>query len=76
MPWPKSEHDSIKLRAHKIGDRVIGRRLPDRFPGILVDAYVTLNCRINGVTIYRNPAYVVLCDKDGKRRSFQSLRSY
>lgn len=55
-------------RKYVIGDRVVGRRSPKEFTGTFVRAYCTLN---NG---YRNPAYVVKCDIDGKERSFQGLQ--
>lgn len=54
-------------RAHPIGQRVIGKRSPNEYVGVFVRAY----CTVNG--IYRNPAYVVKCDIDGKERSFQCL---
>ena len=54
-------------RAHPIGQRVIGKRSPATFAGVLVRTYCTIN---NG---WRNPAYVVKCDIDGKERSFQCL---
>lgn len=65
----KTRYDNIALRKYKIGQRVVGVRDPMARHGVLVDAYVTLN---NG---YRNPAYVVRCDCDGKDRVFQGLRS-
>jgi hypothetical protein len=56
-------------RKFKIGQAVVGVRQPQEQVGILVGAYATIN---NG---YRNPAYVVKCDSDGKERSYQHLRA-
>lgn len=60
--------ETFVSRKYVVGDRVIGRRTPDQFIGTFVRAYCTLN---NG---YRNPAYVIKCDIDGKERSFQGLQ--
>ncbi len=56
-------------RVHPIGERVIGKRFPTEFVGTFVRAYCTLNGH------YRNPAYVVKCDVDGKERSFQCVQA-
>lgn len=58
-------------RKYKVGDRVIGRRAPNEFKGTFVRSYVTIN---QNIISYRNPAYVIKCDNDGKERSFQTLR--
>jgi hypothetical protein len=58
-------HSPMVSRKYKIGQRVIGKRSPNKYAGELVRTYCTLN---NG---YRNAAYVVKCDTDGKERSFQ-----
>lgn len=55
-------------RSYKVGDIVYGLRAPTAHAGTFVRAYVTIN---NG---WRNPAYVIKCDVDGKERSFQILR--
>ncbi len=68
----KKREPSVRLpmvsRAYTIGDRVHGIRSPNAYAGELVETYVTIN------DSYRNPAYVVKCDIDGKNRSFQCCR--
>ncbi len=59
--------------AHKLGDHLVGKRGGTKgnyVPGILVETYYTLN---NG---YRNYAFVLLCDEDGKKRSFQYVTPF
>jgi hypothetical protein len=64
---PNTRRADMVSRKYNIGQRVFGIRSPYNFTGILVETYCTLN---NG---FRNPAYVVLCEVDGKTRSFQCL---
>ena len=54
-------------RKYAIGQKVIGHRCPNYMTGTLVRSYVTIN---HG---YRNMAYVVKCDTDGRERSFQLI---
>ena len=54
-------------RKYKIGQEVIGHRSPDHYTGTLVRTYATKNGP------YKNMAYVVKCNRDGKERSFQGL---
>jgi hypothetical protein len=56
-------------RKYTVGDAVYGVRSPTAYQGVFVRSYVTLN---NG---WRNAAYIVKCDCDGKERSFQVLRA-
>lgn len=65
--------EQIVSRAHPINERVYGCRFPDAYIGTFVRAYVTINENNSGR--YRNPAYVVKCDIDGKERVFQSICS-
>jgi len=69
MPRAKTEIGQMVSRKYAIGEAVFGVRSPSAYRGIFVRAYVTIN---NG---FRNPAYVVKCDIDGKERVFQVLRS-
>ena len=62
-----NKHEQSKSRKYKIGEKVIGRRSPDAYIGELLEVYVTIN---NG---FRNMAYKIKCDVDGKTRSFQIL---
>ena len=64
-------YDAI-VSKYKEGDRVYGIRLPNAFIGTVVRTYCTVNSNRSGK--YRNPAYVIKCDVDGKERSFQLLR--
>ena len=64
----KTKKDSMISRKYTIGQKVIGHRKPSPdVSGILVETYVT----INGP--YRNPAYRIKCDNDGKLRSYQHI---
>ena len=63
-----NEIEPMIPRNYVVGQRVYGVRTPSAHRGEFVRAYVTLN---NG---WRNPAYVVKCDIDGKERVFQQLR--
>ncbi len=65
--------EPIISRNHPIGERVYGCRFPIAYTGTFVRAYATINENRSGT--YRNPAYVVKCDIDGKERSFQFIRS-
>ena len=67
-PRKNNPTDVMVSRKYDIGQRVYGIRTPNAFAGELVRTYVTLN---EG---WRNPAYVVKCDVDGKERSFQMCR--
>lgn len=58
----------IVSRCYTEGQRVIGLRSPKAYHGVFVRAYATLN------GTYRNPAYVIKCDVDGKERAFQGCR--
>jgi hypothetical protein len=64
----RRNNPTLVPRNYEVGDRVIGKRSPIAYRGVYVRAYVTLN---NG---YRNPAYIVKCDIDGKERSFQHMQ--
>lgn len=68
----KTRFDTMVSRKFTIGEKVIGIRSPDKQSGILVRSYVTINTNKSGT--YRNPAYIVKCDSDGKERSFQFIK--
>jgi hypothetical protein len=64
-----NETEPMIPRNYVVGQAVYGVRSPTAHKGVFVRAYVTLN---NG---WRNAAYIVKCNVDGKERSFQVLRS-
>lgn len=66
-PVPGTRYEPVVKCKYTAGQRVVGRRFPVKYEGEFVRSYVTVN---NG---FRNVAYVVKCDFDGKERSFQGV---
>lgn len=64
----KNPTEPMVSRLYTEGQRVYGLRRPTAYLGVYVRSYVTLN------NCWRNPAYVIKCDVDGKERSFQTCR--